>query len=61
VSDVEKGKFRIRFSLVTRCSTLCPCAPRAGKIDWVQIKLGKHDADHFISPEERLPIAMARQ
>jgi len=31
--------------------------------DWVQIDLGKdaEDADHFISPEERLRIAMARQ
>jgi len=32
-----------------------------GKINWVQIDLGKDDADHFISPEERLRIAMARQ
>ena len=34
-----------------------------GKINWVQIDLGKdaEDADHFISPEERLRVAMARQ
>ncbi len=32
-----------------------------GKIDWVQIDLGKDDHDHFIDPEERLRIAMARQ
>jgi arylsulfatase A-like enzyme len=34
-----------------------------GKIHWVQIDLDKdaQDADHYISPEERLRIAMARQ
>jgi hypothetical protein len=32
-----------------------------GKINWVQIDLGKDDYDHFIDPEERLRIAMARQ
>jgi arylsulfatase len=34
-----------------------------GTIDWVQIDLGEdaEDADHLISPEERLRIAMARQ
>ena len=34
-----------------------------GKIEWVQIDLDKdaEDADHFISPEERLRVAMARQ
>jgi arylsulfatase len=32
-----------------------------GKINWVQIDLGKDDADHMISPEERLRVAMARQ
>ena len=34
-----------------------------GKIHWVQIDLGKdaEDADHYISPEERLRVAMARQ
>jgi len=32
-----------------------------GKIHWVQIDLGKDDHDHFISPEERLRVAMARQ
>jgi hypothetical protein len=34
-----------------------------GTIKWVQIDLGDdaEDADHLISPEERLKIAMARQ
>lgn len=32
-----------------------------GKIRWVQIDLGDDDHDHFIDPEERLRIAMARQ
>jgi arylsulfatase len=34
-----------------------------GTIAWVQIDLGEdaEDADHLISPEERLRIAMARQ
>ena len=34
-----------------------------GKINWVQIDLGKdaEDADHYISAEERLRVAMARQ
>jgi arylsulfatase len=32
-----------------------------GKIHWVQIDVGKDDHDHFIDPEERLRVAMARQ
>ena len=32
-----------------------------GKVNWVQIDLGKEDADHVISPEERVRVAMARQ
>jgi arylsulfatase len=32
-----------------------------GRIDWVQIDVGGDDPDHFIDPEERLRIAMARQ
>lgn len=32
-----------------------------GKIHWVQIDLGPDDNDHFIDPEERLRIAIARQ
>jgi arylsulfatase A-like enzyme len=32
-----------------------------GKVHWVQIDLGKDDHDHFISPEERLRLTMARQ
>ncbi|HEY9291818.1 MAG TPA: arylsulfatase [Microlunatus sp.] len=33
----------------------------SGKIHWVQIDLGNDDNDHFIEPEERLRIALARQ
>ena len=32
-----------------------------GKIKWVQLDVGTDDHDHFIDPEERLRIAMARQ
>ena len=32
-----------------------------GKIHWVQLDLGDDDHDHFIDPEERLRVAMARQ
>ncbi|GAA1976268.1 arylsulfatase [Microbacterium pumilum] len=32
-----------------------------GKIHWVQIDLGDDDHDHFIDPDERLRVAMARQ
>jgi hypothetical protein len=32
-----------------------------GKIHWVQLDLGADDNDHFIDPEERLRVAMARQ
>jgi arylsulfatase len=32
-----------------------------GRIRWVQIDLGDDDHDHFIDPEERLRIIMARQ
>ena len=32
-----------------------------GKIHWVQIDLGNDDHDHFIDPDERLRVAMARQ
>jgi arylsulfatase A-like enzyme len=32
-----------------------------GKINWVQIDVGDDDNDHFIDPDERLRIAMARQ
>jgi arylsulfatase len=35
----------------------------SGRVRWVQIDLGKdaEDADHLITPEERLRVAMARQ
>jgi arylsulfatase len=33
----------------------------SGKIAWVQIDTGADDHDHFIDPEERLRVAMARQ
>jgi arylsulfatase len=32
-----------------------------GKIHWLQIDLGDDDHDHFIDPEERLRVTMARQ
>jgi arylsulfatase A-like enzyme len=32
-----------------------------GRIHWVQLDTGTDDNDHFISPEERLRVAMARQ
>jgi arylsulfatase A-like enzyme len=33
----------------------------SGAVNWVQIDLGADDFDHFVSSEERLRIAMARQ
>jgi len=32
-----------------------------GKISWVQLDVGVDDHDHFIDPEERVRVAMARQ
>jgi arylsulfatase A-like enzyme len=32
-----------------------------GRINWVQVDLGTDDHDHFIDPDERFRIAMARQ
>ena len=32
-----------------------------GKIEWVQLDAGVDDNDHFIDPDERLRVAMARQ
>ena len=32
-----------------------------GKIHWVQLDVGDDDHDHYIDPDERLRIAMARQ
>jgi hypothetical protein len=32
-----------------------------GRINWVQLDLGSDDHDHYIDPDERLRIAMARQ
>jgi len=34
-----------------------------GTVNWVQIDIGEdaEDADHLITPEERLSVAMARQ
>ncbi len=32
-----------------------------GKLNWVQIDLSNDDHDHFIDPDERLRVAMARQ
>jgi arylsulfatase A-like enzyme len=33
----------------------------SGTVHWVQLDIGANDADHLISPEERLRVAMARQ
>ena len=33
----------------------------SGAINWVQLDIGADDQDHFISAEERLKVAMARQ
>jgi arylsulfatase len=32
-----------------------------GTIKWVQLDVGKEDNDHYIDPEERLRVALARQ
>lgn len=32
-----------------------------GTVHWVQLDIGANDADHLITPEERLRVAMARQ
>ncbi len=32
-----------------------------GRISWVQLDVGKDDYDHFVTAEERLRVAMARQ
>jgi hypothetical protein len=32
-----------------------------GRINWVQLDVGVDDNDHFITPEERLRVALARQ
>jgi hypothetical protein len=32
-----------------------------GEVKWVQLDVGAEDADHFIDPDERVKIAMARQ
>lgn len=32
-----------------------------GTINWVQLDVGTDDADHYITPEERLRVAMIRQ
>jgi arylsulfatase len=46
----------------TVSSELTPATSRFnGKIEWVQIDLGKEDFDHLIDPDERLKIVMARQ
>ncbi len=39
----------------------CATSRFVGRIHWVQIDLGDEDEDHFLDPEERLRIAVARQ
>ncbi len=53
-------------SATSRAPRSPPTTPSArsrftGKIHWVQLDVGVDDNDHFIDPEERLRIAMARQ
>ncbi|MCM2416710.1 arylsulfatase [Streptomyces sp. RKAG293] len=38
-----------------------PTGTFTGDIHWVQVDVGSNDADHFIEPDERIRIAMARQ
>jgi arylsulfatase len=38
-----------------------PTSRFAGKIRWVQLDVGTDDHNHYIDPDERLRIAMARQ
>lgn len=46
----------------TVTSDYTPATSRfTGKINWVQIDLGDDNHDHYLDPEERLRIAMARQ
>ena len=48
-----------------RSATTTPARPASSpaRVNWVQIDLGEdaEDADHLITPEERLRVAMARQ
>jgi hypothetical protein len=39
----------------------CATSAFSGKINWVQIDLGKDNHDHLISAEERLSLAIARE
>ena len=39
----------------------CQTSVFNGKVNWVQIDLGKDEHDHLISAEQRLNVAMARQ
>ncbi len=32
-----------------------------GTVNWVQLDIADDDNDHFITPEERMKVAMARQ
>lgn len=38
-----------------------PTSRFTGRIHWVQLDAGKDDHDHYVDPEERLRIAIARQ
>ena len=56
----HRHRLRIRHHRHPRLHTP-PRSRFTGKINWVQIDLGDDDHDHFIDPDERLRIAMARQ
>ena len=55
----DRHRPRDRHDRLTRLHR--PGSRFTGKINWVQIDLGTDDHDHFIDPEERVRIAMARQ
>ena len=55
----DRHRLRVRHDRQRRL--LRPTSRFTGKINWVQIDLGDDDHDHFIDPEERLRVAMARQ
>ena len=72
-----EGRIDMTIPMVFSCDETCdvgkeggsPVSPDygqrdnefSGKVNWVQIDVGKDDHDHLISPNERFTIAMARQ
>ncbi len=64
-STDETTRYRLRIGNLGQSQSTRHIGSRfTGKINWVQIDLWARtpaDADHYISPEERLRVAMARQ